>query len=234
MEQKTAIVTGANRGLGLHIAKALNEKGMKVFLFCRDVYAGERVRGTFAFPELAEVVDADLADVKTIDIAYSYVASKVGSVDVLVNNAAISVDGDATIETITLEKYRQTMDTNVLGLLWMCKRFLPLIRKATDGRIINFSSGLGMLSVPRMGALPLYSISKTAVNAITTNLAEEERETSVTVVSVDPGWVKTDLGGPDAELEIADGIDTPVWLATADLCDIESGKFYKERNVLPW
>lgn len=231
---KTAIVTGASRGLGMHIAQALTDQGILVLMFCRSAEAGEKARENWANAGLAEIVSCDIADTASIDAAYDAVSKRYQTIDILINCAAINIDDQTLVGTFTTELYHRTMNTNVLGVMWMCKRFLPMLRKSDDARIINFSSGLGMLSVPRMGAMPLYSISKTAVNALTVNLAEEEKAAGVCVVSVDPGWVKTDMGGPNAMLEIADGIDTPVWLATTQRSDIQSGKFYKERALLDW
>lgn len=232
--KKIAIVTGASRGLGMHIAHALTEQGIQVLMFCRSVEAGEKARASWANANLAEVVACDIADTKSIDAAFNTVSKRYQTIDILINCAAINIDGPTLVGTFTTDLYHQTMNTNVLGVMWMCKLFLPMLRKSADARIINFSSGLGMLTVPRMGAMPLYSISKTAVNALTVNLAEEEKAAGVCVVSVDPGWVKTDMGGPNAMLEIAEGIDTPVWLATTDRANIQSGKFYKERALLDW
>jgi NAD(P)-dependent dehydrogenase (short-subunit alcohol dehydrogenase family) len=231
---KIAVITGASRGLGKHIAGQLVSEGFKVYILCRSTSAGEEAKKGFSNPQLAAVVQCDVADIKSIEQACSHIASKESHIDVLINNAAIGIDGNAAICSLELEQYRQTMDTNVLGLIWMCKQMLPLLRLSADARIINFSSGLGMLSVPRMGPLPSYSISKTAVNAVTKILSHEEAGSGVCVVSVDPGWVKTDMGGPDAQLEISEGIDTPVWLATTERCNIQTGNFYKERNILPW
>jgi NAD(P)-dependent dehydrogenase (short-subunit alcohol dehydrogenase family) len=116
----------------------------------------------------------------------------------------------------------------------MCKELIPLLKKSQSGRIINFSSGLGQLSVPRMGPFPAYSMSKTAVNALTKVLADEVKDSSIIVTSVDPGWVATDMGGPNAMLSIDEGIDTPFWLATAPASELHSGYFYKERKILDW
>ena len=116
----------------------------------------------------------------------------------------------------------------------MCQKFLPLLTKAPKARIINFSSGLGQLTVPRMGYYPVYSISKTSVNAITKNLAFELEETNVKVFSVDPGWIRTRLGGSEAPLSIEEGIDTAIYLATEPINKLQTGEFYQERKILGW
>ncbi len=126
------------------------------------------------------------------------------------------------------------MDINLRGTILMCKYFIPLLKKSDSGRIINFSSGLGQLSFLRTGPYPSYSISKTAVNAVTKILADELKNTKIMVFSVDPGWVKTDMGGPMAPLSIEEGIDTPVWLALAPEKELKSGYFYKERKIIEW
>ena len=126
------------------------------------------------------------------------------------------------------------MNINLRGSLLMCSKFIPLIKKSESGRIVNFSSGLGELTPDRMGPFPSYSISKTAVNMLTKFLAAELKDDNVIVNSVDPGWVKTDMGGPNAMMEIPEGIDTPIWLATADSSELKSGFFYKERKIIDW
>ena len=112
--------------------------------------------------------------------------------------------------------------------------FTKLVKKSDSGRIVNFSSGLGQLTVPRMGGIPAYSSSKTAINAITKILADELKDTNVIVTSTDPGWVKTDLGSDAAPLTIEEGMETPVWLATCDASELTSGEMYKEKKILGW
>lgn len=234
---KTAIITGANRGLGKAMTENLAQKGFNVIMVCRDKTKALPVFSEFKDKGYAvELEIADMGNTDSIEAMAKRVKEHHSVIDVLINNAGINIEeyASTTIETIDLKTLQTTMNVNFYGIFWMCKMFVPLVKKSDDGRIINFSSGLGMLSEPDMGPFPAYSISKTAVNAITTKLSSELKESNVTVVSVDPGWVRTDLGGPEAELSIDEGIDTAIWLATAPANEIESGHFYKERKFLEW
>lgn len=236
MNGKIVVITGANRGLGFAMSEKLASMGAMVIMGCRDIEKGDIAAKKLISKGLhVKAMKVDVGDVQSIDQFTSALKADYKSIDVLINNAAINDEpGGTVIETIQLEYYKRIMDTNVLGTLWMCRNLLSLLKKSADGRIINFSSGLGQLTVPRMGPCPTYSISKTAVNAITKILADEVKDTNVSVFSVDPGWVKTDLGGPDAMLEIPEGIDTSCWLAYANKKDLVSGEFYKERKILGW
>jgi NAD(P)-dependent dehydrogenase (short-subunit alcohol dehydrogenase family) len=236
MKGKIVVITGANRGLGYAMSEKIASMGATVIMGCRDFKKGEEAaRKLLAKGLTVKAMIVDVGNTESIDAFSKTLASQYNTIDVLINNAAISNEpGGTVIETIDLTYYRQIMDTNVLGTLWMCRNLLALLKKSADGRIINFSSGLGQLTVPRMGPCPTYSISKTAVNAITKILADEVKETNITVFSVDPGWIKTDLGGPNAMLEIPEGIDTSVWLASTEKKNLVTGEFYKERTILGW
>lgn len=233
--KKIAIVTGAARGLGKALALKLAENNVFVILAVRSVEK--------AVPVLEEIVknggegiikQCDVSSTESIEQFAKNIAAEYSHIDILLNNAAISIDGPATIETLTYNIVNQTMATNFYGTLWMCKTLLPLLRRSADARVVNFSSGLGQLTVPRMGGIPAYSMSKTIVNAITKIMADEEKNTTIKVMSVDPGWVLTDMGGPNAMLTIPEGIDTPFWLATTDAKNLVSGEMYKERHILGW
>jgi len=233
--KKTAIITGAARGLGKALALKLAENNVFVILAVRSVEK--------AVPVLEEIVknggegvikQCDVSSIESIEQFAKTVAAEYSHIDILLNNAAISIDGPATIETLTYDIVEKTMATNFYGTLWMCKTMLPLLRKSADARVVNFSSGLGQLTVPRMGGIPAYSMSKTIVNAITKIMADEEKNTTIKVMSVDPGWVLTDMGGPNAMLTIPEGIDTPFWLATTEAKNLVSGEMYKERKILGW
>ena len=236
MKGKIVVITGANRGLGLAMSEKIASLGATVIMGCRDLEKGNVAAQKLVAKGLkVQAMTVDVGNTESIDAFSKALASQYNTIDVLINNAAISNEpGGTVIENIELAYYRQIMDTNVLGTLWMCRNLLTLLKKSDDGRIINFSSGLGQLTVPRMGPCPSYSISKTAVNAITKILADEVKDSNIIVCSVDPGWVKTDLGGPNAMLEIPEGIDTSVWLATTDKSNIVTGEFYKERAILGW
>ncbi|HRU38445.1 MAG TPA: SDR family NAD(P)-dependent oxidoreductase [Candidatus Goldiibacteriota bacterium] len=235
-QEKIILITGATRGLGFAMSEKLASAGHRIIMACR-----ERVSGEMAVAKLKKKglnVELSVCDVEKpaeIEAMASGLASRLPRLDVLINNAGINIEPmDTTIETINLKIFERIMNVNLRGTLYAISRLLPLLKKSPEARIINFSSGLSQLSVPRMGPHISYSISKTAVNQLTWTFADHLKNTNVSIYCVDPGWVKTDMGGPNAMLEIQEGIDTPVWLATTDIKDLKSGYFYKERKILPW
>jgi len=233
---KIALITGATRGLGFAMSEKLATLGFKIIMACREEKTGKISYQKLKDKNLDVVFETcDVERISDIDNLYNSVSKKFDHLDVLINNAGINIEPPSTkIENIDLKLFEKIMNVNLRGSLYMCSKFITLLKKSKDARIINFASGLAQLSVPRMGPYPSYSISKTAVNQLTWFLAEELKNTSVKVFSVDPGWVKTDMGGPNAMLEIEDGIDTPIWLATEDATKLKSGFFYKERKIIPW
>jgi NAD(P)-dependent dehydrogenase (short-subunit alcohol dehydrogenase family) len=149
---------------------------------------------------------------------------------VLVNNAAIMTDTYSGLDA-DLDNVKKVFDTNFFGAWRMVKAFIPLLKNSGDGRIINVSSEMGALNDMGQGH-PGYRLSKTALNGLTALLANELSDTSIKVNAVHPGWVKTDMGGPNAIRFVAEGADTIVWLATSN--QIPNGKFVYDRQVIPW
>jgi NAD(P)-dependent dehydrogenase (short-subunit alcohol dehydrogenase family) len=230
---KVALVTGASRGIGLEICRQLGAAGYTVVLTARDPDRGarglDRLRreGIDAHFQLLDVTDA--AGARRVAAA---VASELGRLDALVNNAAVAIDARATVAAVEPEVMRRTLETNLLGALHCCQAFLPLMRQQGYGRIVNVSSGRGSFS--RLGAGgPSYRISKTALNALTVILADELKDANVLVNAMTTGWVRTRLGGLKAPRSIAEGAETAVWLAMLP-DDGPRGKFWKDREELPW
>jgi NAD(P)-dependent dehydrogenase (short-subunit alcohol dehydrogenase family) len=231
-KDKIALVTGANKGIGYEIARQLAEKGFHVFVGARKVPEGKRAADEIAKSGgSTEFVEIDVSDRASIQKAAKAVASKVGQLDVLVNNAAIMQDSKGVAE-VDDGTFLTTLTTNTLGPLRVTQAFLPLLLKGDRGTVVNLSSGLGQLS--DMGeTYPAYSISKTALNAVTRQFAAALRDKSITVNSVCPGWVKTDMGGPNAQRTVQQGADTVTWLATDAPRDL-TGQFLRDRKVIPW
>lgn len=230
---KVALVTGGNKGIGFEVVRQLAEKSFQVFLTARDPEPGKR-----AAMELAQngarvsFVELDVAKPASIQRAAQEVAAQVDHLDVLVNNAAI-LDGEyASILEASLELMQKTLRTNTIGPLLVAQAFSPLLAQSDGGRIINVSSRAGSLS--EMGDYaPVYSISKTALNAVTVQLATAFKSKGIVVNSVCPGWVRTDMGGPGAPRSVQEGAETIVWLATTAPKKL-TGKFIGDRNVLAW
>jgi NAD(P)-dependent dehydrogenase (short-subunit alcohol dehydrogenase family) len=230
---KTALITGANRGLGFEVARQLAEKAFHVFPAARDREAGEKAAAILQ-KNGAKVsfVELDVGDPKSIKRAAQEVAATVDHLDVLVNNAAILQDEHLAVLEVDAELMQRTLTVNTIGPLLVAQAFYPLLAKSDFGRIINVSSGSGALS--EMGTYsPAYSISKTALNAVTVQLANAFKHKGIAVNSVCPGWVRTDMGGGYAPRSVEQGADTIVWLATEAPKSL-TGKFLRDRKVISW
>lgn len=229
-----AVVTGANRGLGLEIARQLAHRGLRVVLTAREPRSGEAAAQRLAANGL-DVAFYPL-DVTSRDQAYALaraVADRHGRLDVLVNNAGVLVDpkGSRAL-TLDLDVLRRTLETNVVGLLGVTQALATLLEAGGRGRIVNLSSGLGQIAGMGVGT-PAYRVSKTAVNVLTIMLAQELAPHGVKVNAVCPGWVRTDLGGPHATRSVEEGADTAVWLATLPE-DGPTGGLFRDRLPIPW
>jgi NAD(P)-dependent dehydrogenase (short-subunit alcohol dehydrogenase family) len=228
-----ALVTGANRGLGLETTRQLLAKGLTVVLTGRDDEALARAAATVAHSDDRLItVRMDVTDVGGIEQARRRIEEQSGTVDVLVNNAAVLLFEDADALSIPSDGYRRTFDTNVFGVIEVCRVFAPAMVRARYGRIVNVSSGAGQLATMSTYA-PAYSMSKAALNAFTRILAHTCRDSGVLVNAVDPGWVRTDMGGPAAPRSLREGADTITWLATLP-DNGPSGGFFRDRGAIEW
>ncbi len=228
-----AVVTGANRGIGLETARQLLARGYRVALTGRDVAALERAHrdlGAHADHVMSERLD--VADPATIIAASQSIQSRWGRVDVLVNNAAVLLGEGKAALSIPIDEYRETFETNVFGVIETCRVFVPAMASRRFGRVVNVSSGAGQLSSMSTYA-PAYSMSKTALNAWTCILAATYRTAGVLVNAVDPGWVRTDMGGRSAPRSVEKGAETIVWLATLPDGG-PTGGFFHDKRPIDW
>jgi NAD(P)-dependent dehydrogenase (short-subunit alcohol dehydrogenase family) len=233
-EPRVALVTGANRGLGFETARQLLAKGLSVVFAGRDIAALERAHRNLPERDRSRAVTArmDVTSAESIVAARRTVTEHVGSVDILVNNAAVLLGENDEVLAIPPDAYRDTFETNVFGVLEVCRAFVPEMAAAGYGRVVNVSSGAGQLATMSTYA-PAYSMSKAAVNALTRILAASYREHGVLVNAVDPGWVRTDMGGPSAPRSPQQGADTIVWLATLPDGG-PTGGFFRDRRTIEW
>lgn len=227
-----ALVTGANKGIGYEIARQLGERGFHVFVGARNADAGAQAAASLKKGGASvEFIHLDVSDRASTQAAATIVAAKTDHLDVLVNNAGVMEDKTGIAE-LDDDTFLRTLMTNTLGPLRVTQAFLPLLLKSPGASVINMSSGLGQLS--DMGdTYPAYSISKTALNAVTRQFAAALRDKGVTVNSVCPGWVKTDMGGSNAPRTVQQGADTVTWLATEAPRTL-TGQFLRDRNVIAW
>lgn len=219
-----AIVTGGNRGIGKEIARQLTAKGYRVIIGVRDPEKGAEA----ATETGAEFLTLDMANEKSILQFAEKVKTDFGKVKVLVNNAGILDKADNRLLDVSAEIISQTLNTNSIGPLLLTRAMAS--NMIAGASVINISSGGGSMTDPVGGWAPAYCISKTLLNAITRQLASELQSKNITVNSVCPGWVKTDMGGKNAPRTVAQGADTAVWLATDP--HAATGKFYRDRKEI--
>ena len=230
---RVALVTGANRGIGLEVARQLSLRGFTTILGARDAQNGERAASSLQQSGLKVIpVQLDVTYQQSIDAAKRLVEEQFGRLDVLINNAAILYDEWQRAENANLDTVREAFETNTLGAWRMCQAFIPLLRKSGHGRIVNVSSESGSLAVMG-GGTPAYSVSKVALNALTRMLADELRPRRILVNSVCPGWVATEMGGPNAPRTVEEGAASVMWAATLP-DDGPTGGFFRDGEPLSW
>ncbi|HUL93758.1 MAG TPA: SDR family oxidoreductase [Burkholderiales bacterium] len=238
MSKRTALVTGANRGLGLETVRQLARSDYRVFLAARDLRKAEAAARAF----LNERLDVLPFELDIASDASCERLRRIGTIDALVNNAGVMIEsGENPLAAGLLSRsaldvastlLRETFETNTLGAYRVIQALAPGMRDRGYGRIVNVSSGLGQLN-DMGGGYPAYRVSKTALNALTRIFAAELRDRGVLVNSVCPGWVKTDMGGPQARLEPEEGVRTIVWAATLPDGG-PTGGFFRDRKPIPW
>lgn len=231
---KIALVTGANRGLGLETCRQLAQQNITVILTSRDPKSGNQAVQHLAQQGLTvQYHPLEVTDPQSCQAIYNFVVNTYGRLDILVNNAGIFPDDrNKSALASDIETLRSAMETNLYAPFRLCQLFIPLMLKNNYGRIVNLSSGMGQLTGMN-GGCPGYRTSKTALNTVTCLFADELKGTNVLINSLCPGWVKTDMGGAGADRELPEGVDTIVWLAT--LPDgSPSGGFFRDRQIIPW
>ncbi len=241
IDKKIALITGANKGLGFETARQLAKQNIKVLLGARD-----ETRGREAAEKLqnegfdAEFVLIDVTNEKTLEAAAKYVEENYGKLDILVNNSGIAVEYGTASGEFSLEKIRQTFDTNFFGVIAVTQNFLPLIKKSESGRIVNVSSGLGSLtqnSDPNWdfsAVKPVaYNSSKAALNMFTVILASQLKDAKIKVNAADPGYTATDLNHNSGPKTVEQGASIIFDLATLP-DDGATGGYFDDQGIVPW
>jgi NAD(P)-dependent dehydrogenase (short-subunit alcohol dehydrogenase family) len=236
-DTRIALVTGANRGIGLEIVKQLSRVGLMAVLGSRNVAKGREAAAKLASEGLEPpVVALDVTDEGSIRAALDEVMSLFGRIDVLVNNAGILREGQtpdvSKVLALSPSLALETYGTNTLGPLRMIQAVVPVMLKGGYGRVVNLSSGAGQLA-EMGGGFPAYRMSKAALNALTRITAAELGPAPIKVNAMCPGWVRTDLGGPNATRSVEQGAETAVWLATLPEAG-PTGGFFRDKAPIAW
>lgn len=242
---RNALITGANRGLGLEIARQLGALGHRVFIGSRQLEQGVAAAASLREAGIdARAVQLDAADAASIAAAVRTIGAQVEVLDVLVNNAGTFVEAWGTQPSaVTMQEMRATFDTNFFGAFEVLREFTPLLARSRAARVVNISSDMGSLThinnpESHVYAVvgPAYQASKIALNALTALFAKQFKDSPAKVNSASPGWCRTDMGGEGAPLSVAEGADTAVWLATLP-DDGPTGQFFsatRTRGVMEW
>lgn len=247
-DKLVALVTGANKGIGLQIAKDLAARGLTVLVGSRELSRGETAAKEVGHG--ARALQLDVTDRASIAAAAKRIQSELGRLDVLVNNAGISHAGDSKLglreivaahmpSVVSLDEVRAVFETNVFGVIAVTQAMLPLLREAPAGRIVNVSSSVGSLAGLLNRANPYryvsgsYGPSKTALNAITLEFAAELENTRIKVNAVCPGYTATDLNQFQGTRTVEQGAREAVRLALLG-ADGPSATFTDENGTVPW
>jgi NAD(P)-dependent dehydrogenase (short-subunit alcohol dehydrogenase family) len=225
--KKIILVTGGNRGIGLEICHQLAKQENTILMASRNLAkAEEKIKDMEG-----EIIPLklDITWEEDIQEALKFILERYGKLDVLINNAGIMSSTTKASEA-DISEVKKVMDTNFFATWNITVQLLPLIKKSDDGRIINLSSIMGALS-ELTGGHAGYRLSKTALNGLSI-LLSNELSPKIKVYAMHPGWVKTEMGGPNAHLSVEQGADTAVWLATEN--NVPGGKFYANRKVIQW
>ena len=239
--KRITLVTGANKGIGFEVARQLGKAGHRVLLGARDAGRGQAAADTLQGEGLdVRFVHLDLGDTASLARAAADIEASEGRIDVLINNAGVALEGDGNVSTANLDAVRRTFDTNYFGTIAATQALLPLVKKATDGRILNVSSRLGSLTynadpnwehaaVKMIG----YNASKAALNMSSVILADELKDTGIKVHVVCPGYTATDLNGNSGPQTVQEGAEEIVRLATQANAG-PSGSFTGREGPAPW
>lgn len=228
-----AIVTGANRGIGFETCRQLSQLGFLTILTSRHENKGKAAIESL-LQEGGDLIyhQLNVTDLDSISRLVSYIEENFQCCDILVNNAGVFIDRGRSVLDVPLDVLQETLETNFLGALNMCRAFIPFMRKHQYGRVVNVSSGMG--SIASMGgSSAAYKLSKLVMNGMTRIMADEIKDTNIKVNTMAPGWVRTDMGGPSAPRSLAQGADTIIWLATLP-DDGPTGGFFEDRKPIAW
>jgi NAD(P)-dependent dehydrogenase (short-subunit alcohol dehydrogenase family) len=230
LKGRTVFVTGANRGIGLEVCKQLGTEGAKIIMGVRDPSAAKNQVDDLNSQGIhATVVKIDVSNSDSI---HEVTSSKLERVDILINNAAV-LDRAGNIFSVEDDEFEKIIRTNLIGAALLAKHFGAQMKKRGWGRIVNVSSGMGSITRGLGGDSPAYRISKVALNALTLSMAETLNGTGVLVNSVDPGWVRTEMGGKSATRSVQQGARSVVWAALLP-DDGPSGGFFYDGKSVSW
>ncbi|PZR01886.1 MAG: short-chain dehydrogenase [Flavobacterium psychrophilum] len=245
---KIAFITGAGKGIGLETARGLGKQGVHVIIGARKKEQGELALEALKSDGIeADFIHFDLAKTEDHKRAFDYISNRFGVLDILINNAGVwletasaSAAESNNVISVAENILRETFDINFFGTVSLTQTLLPLVLKSPAGRIVNVSSVRGSLTLNANAGNPVYDgkvlaydSSKAALNMFTTHLAYALKDTNIKVNSIHPGWVRSDMGGDNAELDIQQGSETSIQYALLDE-NGPTGRFFFKDDTIPW
>jgi len=225
-----ALITGANRGLGLEIAKQLLAREVEVWLTMRSLEHSEHLLEQLGAGDRAHLIQLDVDSEDSVRSAAHIYSQHSNCLDILINNAGIMEDHQEILD-LDISDFDRHLHINSFGPLRVSQIFTPMLAKSSSGRIINVSSMMGSISGMNWKGDAAYSISKAALNAITRLLATALRPQGIDVNSMCPGWCQTDMGGKNAPRTVKQGADTATWLALEASKGVTGG-FWRDRKAM--
>ncbi|KPC49578.1 SDR family oxidoreductase [Amantichitinum ursilacus] len=238
--QRTVLISGANKGIGLETARQLAAEGYRVYVGTRDLANGQAAIESLHLPDAdLRAIQLDVTDAASVAAAAAQIDAEVGQLDVLINNAGIAIDL-APPSQVGLDKMRQTYDVNVYGPITLTQAMLPLLRKAQTRVVVNLSSELGSTTLhgyPDFAYygvnLAAYNMSKAALNMYTVLLAKELRDEGFHINAINPGYTATDLNNHQGTRSVQQAAAVVVKYATLDKSG-PNGGFYTDGGAMPW
>lgn len=232
-DQRVALISGANRGIGFEVAKQLARRGWHIVVGSRQEFSGlQAVESLQADGAKAAHLLLDVSNSESIRLAANTFSTMAERLDVLINNAGIYPDDGTSLFTVSRDHVANTFQTNTFGPLEVTQSFLPFLRRSTAARIINVSSGYGQVE-GLSHDVASYCLSKLALNGLTIMFDQALKSDRIAVNSMCPGWVRTDMGGTGATRSVEEGADTAVWLADEAPQEL-TGKMFRDRQEIPW
>jgi NAD(P)-dependent dehydrogenase (short-subunit alcohol dehydrogenase family) len=231
---RVALVTGANRGIGMEISRQLLQVGMTVIMTARDASKGQQAAEELARQGNSPVfIEMDVTSENSVHLACKQALQRFGRVDVLINNAGVYLDEGVSILNVPFSDFQTTFEVNLFGAFLTSQALIASMRQNNYGRIVNVSSGYGEMNATTSAHTGAYKLSKLALNGLTRLMADGVHGANIKINTMDPGWVRTDMGGSHAPRSPHEGADTAVWLATLP-DNGPTGGFFRDRKPVAW
>ena len=228
------LITGANRGIGLEFVRQFAARGERVFATCRQPAEAIELQDLKAQnPDLVSITALDVTNPSSIVDSYNTISTQTETLDLLINNAGINID-DGSFGALDLDTMQSILTVNSIAPMLVTQQYLDLVKAGSKPKIINVSSGNGSLTNLVMTGYYSYSASKAALNMYSLRLSHDLKDTGVIVIMLHPGWVKTDMGGPNADITPQDSIKSMLQFIDTLTLDNSGGYYDYTGKTIPW